>query len=314
MAENKPQLAAPDQRLALRLLCGSAEGVELTLRDPERLVIGRAAEADLVLTAGMVSRRHALLVLEGGRLHLEDLGSTNGTYVNGRRVRTQQLLVGDRVLIGDNIMRVVWSQSGGSSSHETSEPSGPRALGGGPEGPVASSGQLELVAPLELLELFGGSDKTVTVALESGAARGQIALRGGLVEDAALDALPDAPARKCLLRMLGWTKGRFTLRPYAPTAGEGLGLVVAELLVQSRFQLDELTATAGRLPEPRAPLALARPLGAPLRELDELELDVLQLAHNLGCVAAVLDRSPEPDVDVARRLLGLLDRGYLRRG
>lgn len=66
----------------------------------EPLLIGRDPENDLVLDDRRVSRRHAEVRLRLGRYTLYDLQSTNGTYVNGRRVAEVVLADGDRVVIG----------------------------------------------------------------------------------------------------------------------------------------------------------------------------------------------------------------------
>jgi hypothetical protein len=63
-------------------------------------VIGRGAEADLQLTDTGVSRRHAELRVVAGGLEVHDLGSTNGTWVNDRRVQAASLKDGDRVTVG----------------------------------------------------------------------------------------------------------------------------------------------------------------------------------------------------------------------
>jgi pSer/pThr/pTyr-binding forkhead associated (FHA) protein len=63
--------------------------------------IGRAARADFVVDAPLVSRIHCRLTATGrGDLHVEDLGSTNGTYVNDRRVRRAALASGDVLRVG----------------------------------------------------------------------------------------------------------------------------------------------------------------------------------------------------------------------
>ena len=62
------------------------------------LIAGRAADSGLLLTEGSPSRRHAQLTVEDGAVWVEDLGSTNGTFVNGQRITTRtQLRGGDRV-------------------------------------------------------------------------------------------------------------------------------------------------------------------------------------------------------------------------
>jgi hypothetical protein len=70
-------------------------------------MIGRSSDCDVVLADAHASRRHARLEVRGGVLVLADLGSTNGTRVNGHRVREVVLGVGDRIEIGQTVLRVV---------------------------------------------------------------------------------------------------------------------------------------------------------------------------------------------------------------
>jgi pSer/pThr/pTyr-binding forkhead associated (FHA) protein len=63
--------------------------------------VGRTARADFILDAALVSRLHCRLTADkSDQLIVEDLGSTNGTLVNGRRVDRQILKSGDTVTIG----------------------------------------------------------------------------------------------------------------------------------------------------------------------------------------------------------------------
>ena len=62
--------------------------------------MGRAARADFIVDAALVSRLHCRFALEGDRLGVEDLGSTNGTWVNGRKVEKAPLTPGDTIKIG----------------------------------------------------------------------------------------------------------------------------------------------------------------------------------------------------------------------
>jgi pSer/pThr/pTyr-binding forkhead associated (FHA) protein len=63
--------------------------------------IGRASGADFIVDAPLVSRVHCrLTALPGGGLEVRDLESTNGTYVNGRRVEVAHLTTGDRLRVG----------------------------------------------------------------------------------------------------------------------------------------------------------------------------------------------------------------------
>lgn len=69
-----------------------------------RNVIGRGTEADIRLPDTGVSRKHVDVVLEGDVATVEDLGSTNGTLVNGRRVTRQSLADGDVIRIGHSVL------------------------------------------------------------------------------------------------------------------------------------------------------------------------------------------------------------------
>jgi len=70
-------------------------------------IVGRDAACEFSLPEdASVSRRHARISVEGSVLHVEDLGSTNGTYVNGTRVEgSQELRVGDILQLGESRLR-----------------------------------------------------------------------------------------------------------------------------------------------------------------------------------------------------------------
>lgn len=63
--------------------------------------MGRAARADFIVDAPLVSRLHCRLSLDArDRLVVEDLGSTNGTWVNGRKTKRAPLVAGDKLKVG----------------------------------------------------------------------------------------------------------------------------------------------------------------------------------------------------------------------
>ncbi len=76
---------------------------ELAL-DAEQLTIGRKPDNDLVIDNPAVSGHHAKIVKVQAVYFLEDLGSTNGTFVNEKRIDKKQLRDGDRVLIGKHML------------------------------------------------------------------------------------------------------------------------------------------------------------------------------------------------------------------
>jgi pSer/pThr/pTyr-binding forkhead associated (FHA) protein len=80
-------------------------GLDFTVTDAT--VLGRSDEADIVLDDPYASEFHLRLVASEGGLTLHDLGSTNGTYLNGRRVTAPtELRRGDAVQVGKTVMEV----------------------------------------------------------------------------------------------------------------------------------------------------------------------------------------------------------------
>lgn len=78
-----------------------------------RVVVGRLAESDIRIDDANASRQHAAFVRDGDDWFIEDLGSTNGTKLNGHRVSRERLADGDVVSIG--VTRLVFHRRGGAT-------------------------------------------------------------------------------------------------------------------------------------------------------------------------------------------------------
>ena len=87
------RMAVP--KFLLRGVSGAVFGKVFPVQGP--VVIGRAAEADIPVAADEISRRHALVKPTQDGLSVEDLGSSNGTYINGKRVQQGFLKPGDEL-------------------------------------------------------------------------------------------------------------------------------------------------------------------------------------------------------------------------
>lgn len=88
----------------LMLMNDGAQLRHMPLFEPETRV-GRAVENHIVIYSRRVSRFHALLIRHGGFVSVRDLQSTNGTFVNGKRVAVSALVDGDTLQVGDVLMR-----------------------------------------------------------------------------------------------------------------------------------------------------------------------------------------------------------------
>ena len=85
----------------LTVISGATVGKVHALPLGRAIVMGRGADTDLPIADGSVSRRHAKLTIDSkGASVLEDLGSSNGTFVNGSRIQRQELKEGDHLQLG----------------------------------------------------------------------------------------------------------------------------------------------------------------------------------------------------------------------
>ena len=100
------------ERRLERLVEGGGPAGSLVLADGGRLVvgdepltIGRLPECDVVVADPNVSRRHAEVRRQDGQFVVVDLDSTNGTTVNGARVKERRLADGDEIAVGGTRLR-----------------------------------------------------------------------------------------------------------------------------------------------------------------------------------------------------------------
>ena len=92
---------------------GDAKAAEISLKLPT--VIGRGREASLTLPHPLVSRQHCELFEKEGLLHVRDMKSLNGTYVDSKRIEASSILNPDQLLtIGNVTFRAVYSPSDSS--------------------------------------------------------------------------------------------------------------------------------------------------------------------------------------------------------
>ena len=302
-------------QLVLRFISGKYQGGEFPLVEGIPVIVGRSSDLDMVLVEEMVSRRHAHIEMRGGVVHVEDLGSTNGTFVNGERIQRAGLTEGDRLLIGTSILKLV--------AVDESPPGSRRNLQNVAQGKETTRQQTSIVAggaarmtgnlaeiPLpDLMQLFGTSRKDGTLVVHSESV-GRLHLRGGEVIDAGIDGANLIP-QKAAFRILGWTAGTFALEPVDPSARERIRLTAQAYLMEGFRHQDELAQLKLRAPKPEQRLGLRSPLEAPLQQLEQHQLEVLQAAINAPNFAAALDRSKKTDLETVQDVLDLIRRGYL---
>jgi pSer/pThr/pTyr-binding forkhead associated (FHA) protein len=316
-AQPGPSEATNEPRFALRFISGKYQGGEYPLAEGQEIVIGRSSELDMVLVEEMVSRKHARIALIDGTINIEDLGSTNGTFVNGEKVQQGTLREGDRVLIGTNILKVVAAPQDEEARANLKAMAVGRVTAKQQQGRASEeaprmSGILEEIPLPDLLQLFGTSRKAGVLVLRSAGREGRIYLNDGRIRFAEFVGVPGVPPLKALYRMLGWQTGSFALDPPDTREFEGgVDVSAQEVLMEGFRQQDELGQLRHRLPS-SGRLVLKLPLAHHLRELEDADLDLLETALSADGLDAFLDAVPGPDLESAQALLSLVQRGYLK--
>jgi len=91
-----------------KLICisGQSSARSFILRDGEN-IIGRLEDSDIKIMSSGVSKKHAVLTVKGNNVTISDLGSKNGTFVNGVMVKKKELNQGDKIAIHDHVYQLV---------------------------------------------------------------------------------------------------------------------------------------------------------------------------------------------------------------
>jgi len=101
----KAEIAVP-AGARIRVLRGFYEGLEMPI-DEHWMVIGRGRSADLAIAEPTISRAHAAIGYDEEGFFVQDMGSTNGTRVNGDRAERARLADRDEVLLGKLLLQVL---------------------------------------------------------------------------------------------------------------------------------------------------------------------------------------------------------------
>lgn len=302
-------------RFALRFISGKYQGGEFPVRLNREIIIGRSSDLDMVLVEDMVSRRHAKISSSENEVFIQDLGSTNGTFVNGEKIAGRaRLSEGDRILLGTSIIRVVSvdgieaNQSEAEARRKLEAQSAQRQQTQG----RPMSGVIEEIPLPDLLQLLSTSRKSGVLSVNNGVSIGRIYLRKGQLYFAAINDDFTVSPQKAIYRMLTWETGTFELEPSVEMqVMEEVHESTEALLMEGVRQLDEFRALQAKLPPLGSPLAVPTPLAGKLRELSPSELDTFQLVLDHGQLQRVLDHYAGSDLDAAQNIINLMKREFI---
>lgn len=305
-------------KLALRFISGKHKGNEYPLPPGGQICIGRSSDIDVVLIEDMVSRRHAQITINDDDLKIEDLGSTNGTFVNGERITEMKLRQGDRILIGTSIMKLVEADkdirqtSVGTPPETKTDETGVKRVSG--YGSRSMTGTISEIPLPDLIQLFSTSKKTGTLLIRVGSVEGKLHLDHGRIIYATVSNAKGLKPLKAVFRILSWQEGTFELLgPEPHDFPETINMSTEHILMEGLRQIDEIRHMQRKLPPSDALLGIPTPLVPKLSELSTQELDVFQLVLNHSTLGEVVDRAASTDLDVTNVLFDLIDKGFISK-
>jgi len=315
-----------DKIYALRFISGKYKGGEVPLPEDREVIIGRSHEIDIILLEDMVSRRHAKIYKEGDNFVIEDLNSTNGTFVNGERIKKRVLKEGDRILIGTSMMKLVVIKKERSIAptieEQITEVRRDTAISKEITATESSSqrvrgmvGSLSDVPLMDLLQLFSNNRKTGLLLLKKREEEGTVYIKEGNIIFANLKNKEYIEPLKALYKLLRWQDGSFEFikeEVDETKFDKKIELPVEMIIMEGMRIWDEFKRIEKKLPPLNSKVKVKLPLESKLRELSPEELDIFQFILNSeNNIEEILDKAPFDEITTANILLKLYEKGYI---
>jgi len=308
MPSHSPQV---DNALAILLLATDQKVHAYDLAHFSRVGIGRHESNEIQLPSRAVSNFHAEILKEDGALVIRDLGSTNGTRVNGERVDRSRVAPGDSIRIGNHVLSLeLRTPPEGPSSPPSNAGVGPAAHGRilAPKArPVDSDGATDL--PLaELLRLLSARHEPHLALLERNGGKARLLFRRERLFHAEYEGVV---GEKALYRLFSWHEGSYEIQSLedAATHPVTICLPLDALVVEGMDHAQELGRLIAGLPPLAIPLRLKEDCPLPLTAHSPAEIEIFQAIIRHETIEKVLERSPWTDVRVARLIASLLSKG-----
>ncbi|HZU98854.1 MAG TPA: FHA domain-containing protein [Planctomycetota bacterium] len=222
------------------------------------VIVGRQDTCDLVLPHKEVSRQHAVFKVSGRQISLEDQGSSNGCYVNGKRSANHVVKVGDMVQIGpyEIEIRATDEDKSEGKEHDTKSFDLTSINSGGPG--ASMTGKLSEVPLVEILQTIEFNGKTCTLAISDGKLKGKMVFAAGRPQTATFGGDRDLEAVRAMMKL---REGRFVLTNEVEPGDATMNMTVTALLLDASRERDEadMPPDAGAFPNLAAAVDAAPP-------------------------------------------------------
>ncbi len=221
------------ERTAL-LFCPPLAPVEVPAAG--RVEIGRGKECGLTVCTDDASRRHAEVYGDGGSFVVRDLGSKNGTFVNGARIDgPRPLEPGDRIGIGSS--QITFCRVEASLEGFLADPAGHETVVFATAAPrEVCRGELAEIPVFVVLQMLEMGRKTGLLEVDTDAGPARLWLGDGQPLHAATEK---AAGLEATLALVGAERGRFRFDAGAPLPERTLSCSMTELLLEASRRIDE---------------------------------------------------------------------------
>jgi hypothetical protein len=202
-----------------------------TLAEGRAVSIGRARACDLALSSPSASRRHAEVFPRGGGWAVRDLGSTNGTFLNGQRLGApRRLAPGDVIGVGE--ARITFCHLEAEAAAARGEERTVVAAA-----PVESlRGDFAEIPPVGLLQMLELERKSGLLEVEGEGGAARLWIEAGAPVHAESET---ARGLEAALALAVRPAGRFRLRPHPGPPERSIAIPMTELVLEASRRLDE---------------------------------------------------------------------------
>ncbi len=299
--------------LVLTQISGPGRPRTIRLLPLEEAVFGRDDDCKVILDEDPVSRKHARILFADLKPQILDLGSTNGTFVNGKQVHRAFLKNGDRIQIGGSAFQV-------STGKESADPAplsdaGVKRLqsliqkGKADQGAVdgqtsAISGDLSEIRLPSLLQVLESDRATGTLVIRHAGREGKLHIHRGTIRHA---TLARARGVKALYRLMVFEEGRFDF--YIPGRSPEYDTVEGDLqkhLLEAMRQKDELGVYRKQLAQGEVALSFNPDVNINPARVPGMVYEVMAAIRNYRTVDQILEFCQVPDFEICRVLLVLM--------
>jgi len=304
----------------LLLLATERQVLAFNLSQRSQVTIGRHESNDVQLESRAVSNFHAEILSEPDGIVVRDLGSTNGTFVNERRVEVHALVKDDQLRLGNHVITVDIKFGDGPIQVALAEPAPSQLLEPGSSGRIISmhgraanaaktmqGADPDITLP-ELLKLSVVHPQSLRIVLTRARESARIWTRKRKIVHAEYET---AVGEKALYRVFSWESGSYEIEALEPKERlpHTIDLPVNTLVTEGVAHATELGTLATRLPPPEATLRLREDCALLITAYSPAEFEMFQLIVRHKTIASVLEASALADVRTLRIIESLMEKG-----